>query len=334
MPDAETLARDDPFQFQCWALGLVGARPAELKKGADKGIDGHKYFHEVQGGKTGEIVFSVKAGATGPDHLRELRGVVEREDAAIGALLCLRHPTKAMRAEAADAGFYTSPWGRHPRVQILTIEELLSGAQLDAPPTRQVDRTFRKPPRAGRCCGSGDPTTGFRGPACGGGGTAADAREAGESWARSPAPPEEGRLVPVRDHRVERFAGVPRADQRRPPARRMPGAPRGPRPRAALRRYARLRGDAAQVPVENPDAYPLVAHRDPDGIPHPLGERNVETVAASAPWRCAPSSPSTLRSSRPTTPSPRSASRTSTTRTARSASPSPTSIAHLGSLSE
>ena len=89
----------------------------------------------------------MKAGATGPDHLRELRGVVEREDAAIRALLCLRHPTKAMRAEAADAGFYTSPWGRHPRVQILTIEELLSGAQLDAPPARQVDRTFRKPPR-------------------------------------------------------------------------------------------------------------------------------------------------------------------------------------------
>ena len=147
LPDAETLARDDPFQFQCWALGLVGARPAEVKKGADKGIDGRKYFHEVQGGKTGEIVFSVKAGTTGPDHVRELRGVVEREDAAIGALLCLRHPTKAMRAEAASAGFYTSPWGRHPRIQIWTIEEILNGAQLDAPPTRQVDRTYRKPPR-------------------------------------------------------------------------------------------------------------------------------------------------------------------------------------------
>ena len=129
MPDAATLARDDPFQFQCWALGLVGARPAELKKGADKGIDGRKYFHEVQGGKTGEIVFSVKAGATGPDHVRELCGVVEREDAAVGALLCLRTPTKAMRAEAASAGFYTSPWGQHSRVQILTINELLSGAR-------------------------------------------------------------------------------------------------------------------------------------------------------------------------------------------------------------
>lgn len=116
-------------------------------KGADKGIDGRKCFHEVQGGKTGEVIFTVKAGATGPDHVRELRGVVEREGAAIGALLCLREPTKAMRAEAASAEYYTSPWGQHQRVQIRTVEELLSGAQLDAPPTRQVDRTNRKPPR-------------------------------------------------------------------------------------------------------------------------------------------------------------------------------------------
>ena len=49
--------------------------------------------------------------------------------------------------EATSAGSNTSPWGRHPRVQILTVEDLLSGAQVDAPPARQVDRTFRKPPR-------------------------------------------------------------------------------------------------------------------------------------------------------------------------------------------
>ena len=126
---------------------MVGARPAEVKKGADKGIDGRRYFHEAQGGDTQEIIFSVKGGNTRPDHVRELRGVIEREDAAIGALLCLQRPTKAMRTEAASAGYYTSPWGRHPRVQILTIEELFAGVQLDAPPTRQVDRTFRRPPR-------------------------------------------------------------------------------------------------------------------------------------------------------------------------------------------
>ena len=147
VPDAETLAAADPFQFQFWALGLVGARPAQPKKGADKGIDGRRYFHEAAGASTQQIVFSVKAGNTGPDHLRELRGVVEREEAAIGALICMRHPTKAMRAEAASSGSYTSPWGRHPRIQIMTVEELLNGVRLDAPPTRQVDRTFRKPPR-------------------------------------------------------------------------------------------------------------------------------------------------------------------------------------------
>ncbi|MDE0124653.1 MAG: DNA methyltransferase [Bryobacterales bacterium] len=147
VPDAAAVAAADPFQFQCWALGLVGARPTQTKKGADKGIDGRRYFHEVEGGATQEIVLSVKAGRTGPDHVRELRGVVEREDAAIGALICMRHPTKAMRSEAASAGSYSSPWGRHPRVQILTVQELLGGAHLDAPPTRQVDRTFRKAPR-------------------------------------------------------------------------------------------------------------------------------------------------------------------------------------------
>ena len=147
VPDAETLASADPFQFQFWALGLVGARPTQPKKGADKGIDGRKYFHEVEGANTRQIVFSVKAGTTGPDHVRELRGVIEREGAALGSLICLRPPTRAMRTEAASAGFYVSPWGKHPRVQILTVDALLAGHQLDAPPTRQVDRTLPKPPR-------------------------------------------------------------------------------------------------------------------------------------------------------------------------------------------
>ena len=53
-----------------------------------------------------------------------------------------------------SAGSYASPWGRHPRVQILPIKDLLSGAQLDAPPMRQVDRTFRKAPKVA----SADPT--------------------------------------------------------------------------------------------------------------------------------------------------------------------------------
>ena len=148
--DAVTLADEDPYQFQWWALGLVGARPVEQKKGSDKGIDGRLYFHdEAEGGKTKQIILSVKAGSTNVVHLRDLHGVLEREKAEIGVLITMQEPTRPMRTEAASAGFYNSPWGtRHPKLQILTVAELLDRKRIDMPPIRQVDRTFKKAPRA------------------------------------------------------------------------------------------------------------------------------------------------------------------------------------------
>ena len=151
LPDAEGLAKDDPYQFQWWALGLVGARPVEQKKGADKGIDGRIYFHdEGAGGKTKQVILSVKAGHTGVKDIRDLRGVVEREKAEIGVLLTMQSPTQPMRTEVAGAGFYDSPgWGKkYPRIQILTIEELLGGASVDMPPLGEVNVTFKKAVRA------------------------------------------------------------------------------------------------------------------------------------------------------------------------------------------
>jgi site-specific DNA-methyltransferase (adenine-specific) len=152
LPDAATLAAEEPFQFQAWALGLVGARVASsAKKGADKGIDGRLYFHdEAEGGKTKQVILSVKAGNTNVAHLRDLRGVLERERAEIGVLLTMEEPTKPMRTEAAGAGFYNSPWGsRHPRLQILTVRELLAGRMVDIPASRDL-RTFKKAPRVKR----------------------------------------------------------------------------------------------------------------------------------------------------------------------------------------
>ncbi len=136
-PDARALAEENRFQFQYWALGLVGARPSDMKKGADQGIDGRLYFHDDRSGATKQVVISVKSGAIPASHIRELRGVVDREKAAMGVLITLEEPSKPMKAEAASAGFYTSPFGntRHAKVQILTIEELLQGKQIDCPQT-------------------------------------------------------------------------------------------------------------------------------------------------------------------------------------------------------
>ena len=151
VPDAQTLAAQDPYQFQWWALGLVGARPVEQKKGSDKGIDGWLFFHdEGAGGETKQVVLSVKAGHASVAHLRDLRGVMEREQAEIGVLIAMQEPTQPMRAEAAAAGFYHSPgWNQsYPRLQILTVADLLAGKGIDMPPLRQVSTTFKKAPKA------------------------------------------------------------------------------------------------------------------------------------------------------------------------------------------
>ncbi len=146
--DARVLAKEDPFQFQAWALGLAGARVAGSdKKGGDKGIDGRLYFHDGSA-HTRQIVFSVKAGHLVPTYVRDLRGVIEREGAEIGALISFEEPTAGMRSEAAEAGFYTSPWGNHPRIQLRTVGELLVGKGIDYPHVTGANVTFRRAQRA------------------------------------------------------------------------------------------------------------------------------------------------------------------------------------------
>jgi hypothetical protein len=146
---AEALAREDPYQFQWWALSLVGARPLEKKKGADQGIDGRLYFHDEKGGKTKQIILSVKAGKLHATYVRDLRGVIEREKAEIGVLISMEAPTKPMQKEAAEAGLYHSPGltDKYPRLQILSIEELLAAKKIDYP-RFAADATFKKAPKA------------------------------------------------------------------------------------------------------------------------------------------------------------------------------------------
>jgi DNA modification methylase len=145
--DAAQLAADDPYQFQWWALGLIGARPVEEKKGADKGIDGRLYFFDDGGSKAKQLIVSVKAGKVQVSHVRDLVGVLQREGAEIGALISLNEPTGPMKKEAASAGMYKSPLTgtTHPRVQLITVAELLDGRTLDLPAIAPQQSMTAKP---------------------------------------------------------------------------------------------------------------------------------------------------------------------------------------------
>ena len=149
---AEELANQDRYQFQWWALGLVGARPAksEQKKGPDEGIDGYIYFHDDPKKKEAkEVIIQVKSGHAGSGMIDALKGVVEKKNAQIGVFITLEEPTKPMKTGAVSSGYYRSPLGHnYPKIQILTIKELLEGKKIDYPVrARGTDATFRKAER-------------------------------------------------------------------------------------------------------------------------------------------------------------------------------------------
>jgi site-specific DNA-methyltransferase (adenine-specific) len=147
---AEELAHEDPYQFQWWALGLVGARPceSEKKRGADRGIDGIIKFHDDTYMKeTKQIILQVKCGHVNRGMIDALKGVVEREKAEIGVLITLENPTKPMKLEAISSGFYEAPSGKkYPKIQILTIEDILyNGKNIERPPKVAAnDVTFKR----------------------------------------------------------------------------------------------------------------------------------------------------------------------------------------------
>jgi site-specific DNA-methyltransferase (adenine-specific) len=153
-------------------VSLVHAQPFQSKKkGADGGVDGVKFFGDYRvAGRAGsplpaadgahgvtrptgqeprtsihKIVVSVKGGGLKADDVRALNHVREREGAEIALFISLEEPTRGMVADAASAGFYQDGAGRKfPRVQLLTIEGLLSGQQRAEHPDHQPDLNFKK----------------------------------------------------------------------------------------------------------------------------------------------------------------------------------------------
>ena len=153
---AAALAAHDRCQFEWWAVSLVDARPNnDRRKGADGGIDGIINFFDDDGGKAKRVAVQVKSGSVSRGAVAQLKTDLQTAGAEIGIFITLNPPTGPMRQEAASAGFYTPehfPDHQYPRLQIMTIDELLSGkvAQYPryAPPS-----TFRRAPRRARTQG-------------------------------------------------------------------------------------------------------------------------------------------------------------------------------------
>lgn len=141
---ARELFKKDPFEFEYWALDLLNATPAQSKtkenmRGADKGIDGVIRFHKdkINGDfKYGRALVQVKGGGVQRNQIATLKSDVQREKAEAGIFVTLEKPTKPMLSEAVDGGKFTVPITykcEFPKIQILTVEELLQGKKPNLP---------------------------------------------------------------------------------------------------------------------------------------------------------------------------------------------------------
>jgi site-specific DNA-methyltransferase (adenine-specific) len=130
---ARDLAERDKHEFQKWIVATIEGQPYKGgKKGMDRGIDGFLHFRDADK-KAQTAIISVKGGGIKSGDIRDLKGTMEREGAALGIFLTLNPPTREMEKEAASAGFYETGGKKFPRVQILTAAQVIDNRRPQVP---------------------------------------------------------------------------------------------------------------------------------------------------------------------------------------------------------
>jgi len=132
-------SRPGKFLFEQWFVTTLGGQPFKSSGGGDSGIDGFMHFRDINN-KSHRIIVSVKGGGYGPGAVRDLKGVIERENAEMGILLALEEPSKQAITEAASAGRYQMPEvsRTYPKIQIFTVEDYFKGIRPDLPDTSET----------------------------------------------------------------------------------------------------------------------------------------------------------------------------------------------------
>ena len=137
---AHDLWRRDPYQFQQWCVEEVNGFVTN-KRSADGGIDGRIYFEMNNVKKLQNMILEVKGGASVPvAHLRALIGALEISDAKMAGLIVMEdlgsRKRRNFQNEMDAAGAIEINGDSYPRVQMLTVAEILNGARFKMPNVR------------------------------------------------------------------------------------------------------------------------------------------------------------------------------------------------------
>ncbi|MEP9391119.1 DNA methyltransferase [Gordonia sp. VNK1] len=134
---AQAMFNKDAFEFERWAVSLIGAQPNKKQVG-DKGIDGVGRFMLDGKGGVGKFLVSVKGGKSlNPGMVRDLQGTVNAQKAAMGILITLSEPTRGVLDAINHGGVWAHPITKQkfPALQHVTVKELMKGNRPQLPPT-------------------------------------------------------------------------------------------------------------------------------------------------------------------------------------------------------
>ncbi len=132
-------------EFEKWFVLTYSNNRAIIndKKGGDGGIDGTAFmldFDEQNKQELKKVLFSVKSSKKlSPSVIRDLAGVLDRENAAIGYLLTL-YPMPNLAKEAAKYGTYQNKLVGHTysKIEVVEVQQILDGKTMYLPTTIQV----------------------------------------------------------------------------------------------------------------------------------------------------------------------------------------------------
>jgi site-specific DNA-methyltransferase (adenine-specific) len=127
----------DRYHFQKWAVEEVEGF-VTTRRSADGGIDGRLYFSVPDERDLQSMILEVKGGANVTiNALRALRGVLEQDDALLAGLIVMNplgdRQARNFRQFMAEAGDLRVDDTLYPRLQMLSIPELLDGKRFKTP---------------------------------------------------------------------------------------------------------------------------------------------------------------------------------------------------------
>ena len=134
---AQDLWERDKYHFQKWAVEQVEGF-VTTKRSADGGIDGRVYFAVPHAQDLQSMVVEVKGGANvSIRDLRALKGVLDY-DTALMAGLIIMEPLGTVKARnfarfMGDAGSLEILGIEYPKMQLLTVAEILDGKRFKTP---------------------------------------------------------------------------------------------------------------------------------------------------------------------------------------------------------